>query len=292
MLALVGIACLAGALCPTPVKQTGHVLRHHPPIKIHRQRSEGQWDSTNWSGYAVTGPKKSVSDVKSSWIVPAANCTGANEGATGGYASLWVGIDGWSSNTVEQIGTDSDCVSPQGIGGVPTYYAWFEFYPKPAYYIGNPGNGFSGYVVEPGDVIYAEVKFISGNVFAVAISDIRSGVNQWTFTTSSYVGGAQRTSAEWIAEAPCCQSGGSFLPLANFGAAYYGNRFTNLPNTASATVLGQTGSIGSFGNSVQEVTMVSEGAPGGTPAGTLMAQPSPLTASGSSFSVNWSNWGP
>jgi hypothetical protein len=292
MLALIGIACLAGAACPTSVRKPGHLLLRRHPVKIHRQRSERQWDSTNWSGYAVTGPKKSVSDAAGSWIVPAANCTGTSEGATSGYASFWVGIDGWSSNTVEQIGTDSDCVSPQGTGNVPTYYAWFEFYPKPAYYIGNPGNGFSGYVVQPGDVMSAEVRSLAGNLFTVTISDTRSGVEQWTFTTNSFVGGAQKSSAEWIAETPCCQNNGAFLPLTNFGAAYYGDWFTNVANTSFATVRGQTGPIGSFGNSVQEVTLVSEGASGGSPKGTLMAQPSLLTGGGSSFSVNWLNSGP
>jgi hypothetical protein len=29
MFALVGIACLAGALCPTPAKKTGHLSPYH-----------------------------------------------------------------------------------------------------------------------------------------------------------------------------------------------------------------------------------------------------------------------
>jgi hypothetical protein len=233
-----------------------------------------------------------VTDAKSSWIVPAANCTGNSEGATSGYASIWVGIDGWSSNTVEQIGTDSDCVSVTGQGNVPTYYAWFEFYPQPAYYIGDPGTGFTGYVVQPGDVMSAEVKGGFFGAFILTISDTRSGVKQWTYTTFSFVQGAKQSSAEWIAETPCCQNNGAFLPLANFGATHYGAWFTNIPNTSFATVHGQTRPIGGFGNSVQEVTLVSQGAPGGTPAGTLMAQPTDLTGGGSSFSVNWLNWGP
>src|SRR5690348_12236358 len=61
--------------------------------------------STNWSGYAVTGPNGSVSSVQGSWIVPSVTC--AKHSAT--YSSYWVGIDGFSSGTVEQTGTDSDC---------------------------------------------------------------------------------------------------------------------------------------------------------------------------------------
>jgi hypothetical protein len=291
MLAVVGIACMFGATLPTPTKSTIPVLVRHGPVRIQRQRNLTQWDSTNWSGYAATGPNKSVSNVKGSWIVPAARCTGGSEEASDAYASFWIGIDGWTSNTVEQIGTDSDCVSVAGKDNVPTYYAWFEFFPQPAFYIGDPGNGFNGFVVEPGDVMSAEVKAGSGGKFTLMISDTRSGVKQWTYVTSSIVTGAQQSSAEWIAETPCCERNGSFFPLTNFGAEHYGDSFTDVENTSFATVGGQTGPIGSFGN-VQEITMVNEGAPAGSPKGTLMAQPSILAAGGTSFSVNWQNWGP
>ena len=50
--------------------------------------------------------KGSVSDVKGSCEKP--TIQGAYS-STGQYASFWVGIDGYSSNTVEQVGTDSDC---------------------------------------------------------------------------------------------------------------------------------------------------------------------------------------
>src|SRR5208282_1862477 len=36
-------------------------------------------------------------------------------------SSEWVGIDGWSSDTVEQTGTDADCN-----GKTPFYYVWYE----------------------------------------------------------------------------------------------------------------------------------------------------------------------
>jgi hypothetical protein len=52
--------------------------------------------STNWSGFAVTAPTGSVSNVEGSWIVPAVS---RSRGST--YSSYWVGIDGYSSSTVE-----------------------------------------------------------------------------------------------------------------------------------------------------------------------------------------------
>jgi len=292
---LLGAAPVAAVLCgfgagqPVPVKVMPAALKHHPIRNRKERGGHGSWDSTNWSGYAVTGSSGAVTDAKASWTVPVVTCTDNSIGSTGGYSSFWVGIDGWSSNTVEQIGTDSDCISPQGQPNTPTYYAWFEFYPQAAYYIGNPSNNFSGATVQPGDVMSAEVKYNNNRSFTLTITDTRNGTNQWTFTRSSRVSSAQRSSAEWIAEAPCCQSKGQLLPLANFGIADFGS--------ASATVRGITGPIGAqaFSNSIQDVTMISEGDPGGSPAGTVMAQPSsPLNTDpkGPIFSVTWENAGP
>lgn len=281
---------------PNRVRLGRHGLAHGL-AKIRGQRSDGAWESENWSGYAVAAtsgslPSGSVTVVRGSWIVPTATCTGSSEGATSGYASFWLGIDGWSSDTVEQIGTDSDCVSPAtGAGNKPSYYAWFEFYPQPGYYLGNPSNNFTGYSVQPGDMMTAEVSAAGRGNFTVILSDMRHGVKQWLFTTTTQVPGAQQTSAEWIAEAPCCMSNGAFLPLSNFGFADYGNQFT-VSEPSVVTVQGVTGAVGSFGQNSQQSTMVSQGAPGGSPAGTVMAQPSSLTDGGTSFSVQWLNSGP
>jgi hypothetical protein len=283
---------------PTPFHPMNARLGRHSLARIHGQRSDGTWESENWSGYAIAAthgslPNGAVTLAGASWIVPMATCTGSSEGATSGYASFWVGIDGWSSDTVEQIGTDSDCVNPAtGAGNTPSYYAWFEFYPSAGYYIGNPANNFKGYSVQPGDTIEAEVKATGDGGFHVGIADLRHGVEQWVFTTTGSVSGAQQSSAEVIAEAPCCLNNGAFLPLSNFGFADYGQEFTGNTGTATATVQGVSGAIGSFGQNVQQSTMISQGAPGGSPAGTIMAQPSSLMANGTSLSIQWLNSGP
>lgn len=228
--------------------------------RIHDASSQ----STNWSGYAVTGSSGSVSDAKGSWIVPAiqGTCSGTNQ-----YSSFWVGIDGFNSGTVEQTGTDSDCQ-----GGAPTYYAWYEFYPHPSFLI-------SGLTISPGDHMSAEASF-SGRSFTVTITDTTTG---HSFSTSAKVRGAQRSSAEWIAEAP--SSSGGILPLANFGTVSYGTDNTGIASTCFATIGGTTGAIGSFGASVQEITMV-------TNTGVVKAQPSSLSSDGTSFSVTWKSSGP
>ena len=54
-----------------------------------------------------------------SWIVP--TVTGSSRGTT--YSAVWVGIDGYSDSTVEQIGTEEDVVN-----GGPSMHAWWEMY--------------------------------------------------------------------------------------------------------------------------------------------------------------------
>ena len=216
--------------------------------------------SSNWSGYAVTGNVGSVTDVKGSWIVPAiqGSCpAGSKKQPNNQYSSFWVGIDGYTSNTVEQTGTDSDCQN-----GKAVYYAWYEFYPQPSFVI-------SSLVIHSGDVISAEVKYTSG-AFTITITDTTTGKS---FSASKKTGSAQRTSAEWIAEAPWS---GGVLPLANFGTVFF--------SSCSATVGGVTGAIGSFGSAVQSITMV-------TSSGETKAVPSGLSGGGSSFTVTWASSG-
>ncbi len=227
------------------------------PMRARGQTCGNPCESLNWSGYAVTGSAGSVSDAKGSWIVPTANCA-ATPGAD---AAFWVGIDGFSDSTVEQTGVLIECSS----SGTPTYLAWFELFPRPAFQI-------TSVSISPGDTISAEVKYSFGKFF-VYLTDLKTGQS---FTTSASVGNAQRTSAEWIAEAP--SSGGSILPLADFTTAFYGSGYTSVPNTSSATVNGVSGPISSFSHT--SITMV-------TSSGVVKASPSGLSTDGTSFSVTW-----
>ena len=237
--------------------------RTHDPAIIHERHGKNV-TSGNWSGYAVTGTKGSVSDVKASWVVPAiqGTCPASDQ-----FSSFWVGIDGYSSNTVEQIGTDSDCQ-----GGQPVYYAWFEFYPHPSFTI----NNFS---IQPGNVISAEVSSSGkSGTFTVTLKNVTTGQS---FSTSTKIPSAAQSSAEWIAEAP--YSGG-ILPLADFGTVQFGQNYTAVAGTNFATVGGSTHALGSFGSNVS-ITM-------DTKDGTIKAQPSGLTNDNTSFTISWLSAGP
>jgi peptidase A4-like protein len=216
-------------------------------------------ESLNWAGYAVsTSNAGAVTDVKGSFTIPTVSCNANNA-----FASFWVGIDGFSSSTVEQTGvTANPCNSSFAPVG---YSAWFEFFPAAPVY--------ASASLAAGDSVVAEVKFApSTGVFSTSITVASGGKTVVTLTHSQTVSGAQANSAEWIAEAPSV--GGRILPLANFGSILF--------TSASATINGASGSISaSFPSSTaNEIVMV-------TRTGTVKAQPSALMSSGSSFSVTW-----
>ena len=266
---------LAAVALSADAAQTVHGLtiitsHRHRPIVIHHVR-DSTVGSYNWSGYAVTAASGAVTAVTGSWVVPAVQPGSCSSGTTNEYASFWVGMDGFTSNTVEQTGTDSDCQN-----GVPTYYAWFEFYPHPAFMI----NSMS---IQPGDVMEAEVRYSPATRrFTVAINNRTTGQS---FSTSTKVNGAQRSSAEWIAEAP--SSAGGILPLADFGTAVFGVDNTSVTGTSDATVSGTTAPIGSFGGNVYQVNMISVSDPS-----VFKALPSSLSNDGTSFSDVWVRSGP
>jgi hypothetical protein len=239
--------------------------RQHAPRRAYGFSSERVVDnvtvsdSTNWSGYAVTG--SSFTQAKASWTVPSVNCSTTPNT----YSSFWVGLDGWTSSTVEQTGTDSDCD-----GRTPSYYAWYEFYPAGSVLIGSVP-------VSPGNKMFAEVSY-SGSTFTVTITNETTGKS---FSKNGKVSGAARSSAEWIAEAPCCTRSGGILPLADFGTVDFGEDYTGISSTNYAMDSSANGPIGSFGSNIQEAIMVN----GST--GADEAVPSSLSSDGTSFTVAW-----
>jgi Peptidase A4 family len=156
-------------------------------------------ESTNWSGYAATGADGAFSSVSASWTQPTATCTSR----TDEYAAFWVGLDGYSSDSVEQTGSDSDCD-----GTTPDYYGWYEMYPaNPVYYTNT---------VKPGDKMSASVTFSGTETYTLVLKDSTQG---WTKTVTINEAGLDRSSAEVITEAPSSDTG--VLPLSDFGTVSY-----------------------------------------------------------------------
>jgi hypothetical protein len=183
----------AGALAIRTGGPGLHLVKPGEPLSAHGGiRNEDE--STNWSGYAAdTGTYTSVS---ASWVQPTGTCTSATR-----YSSFWVGLDGYNSDSVEQTGTDTDCVN-----GSPQYYGWYEMYPADSFNFGS--------TIKAGDTITASVVYEGSNKYKLSLADTTRG---WSTSTTKTLSGAPRSSAEVIIEAPCCTSSGGILPLADFG---------------------------------------------------------------------------
>jgi len=238
------------------------VAAMYGPMRNHGIRPDGSSDSANWSGYAVTGT--GFTDVRGSWHVPEVNCNVTPNSQSG----FWAGIDGFDgdTNTIEQTGTASNC-----IGTTPQYYAWYQFYPVGYVQLTN-------FPIQPGDVIGAEVKYLGGETFQIRIHNHRT--NQ-LFVQNQNVSGAERASAEWIAEAPATGPAcADIVPLADFNVANYGVDYTSDSGTNTAIDSTTNGRISYFGSNVQQNTMVSC-------SGITEAVPTSLTSDGTSFRVWW-----
>jgi hypothetical protein len=234
----------------------------HGPMRLLVQHDDGSVESTNWSGYAVTG--SGFKDATGSWIEPAITC---NKKTDTELAAFWVGIDGYSSSSVEQTGTLAICEN-----GQQEHIAWWEFYPT------NDIQEIGKITVSAGDTISASVKYAKGE-FTLKITDETTGKS---FTHKGKQSAA-RSSAEWIAEAPCCVSGDTVYPLPKFGTVLFGKDNTSVAGTNDATNTSHSGAFNTFPSAdVFAITMVN--ASGSHPT---EASPSAPSSDGTSFSVLW-----
>jgi len=229
-----------------------HAVMHQVGRAVLVKGAPTQVQSTNWSGYADTATTSTYSKVTGSWTEPKATCTSKTS-----LAAFWVGIDGYSSATVEQDGTLIECV-----GGKASYFTWWEMYPSNAIQV-------VGSSVKPGDKIAASVVR-TGTSYALKVTDSTTPANSFTTTQTCAAATCVDSSAEWIAEAPSNASG--VLPLAKFG----------IWTLKAATVKAGTksGTISSFPDS--EITMVRS-----STSPVVKAKPGPLNTAGNQFTVTW-----
>jgi Peptidase A4 family len=249
---VLGSVAAAGTASAAPAQHTSthvigpatHLIRPGPgtrPLVAHGGPANAA-SSTNWSGYAAT--TGTFTSVSASWVEPTGTCSGSAK-----YSSFWVGLDGYNSSTVEQTGSEVDCS-----GSTAEYYSWYEMYPA------NPVN-FSN-TVRPGDHFTGSVTHTGGNSYTLKLSDTTQG---WNHSVTKSLPSAANSSAEVIAEAPCCTASDGILPLAHFSPVTF----------SSATVNGSA--IGNF--SPTEIIMVDS-------AGNAKDSVSSLSG-GNSFKVTW-----
>ena len=225
-----------------------HATDHPVATRASKINGLNQVDSTNWSGYADdnTGGN-TYAAVAGNWTEPSASCMPRES-----LAAFWVGIDGYTSTSVEQDGTLIECYRSRAY-----YYTWWEMYPSNAIQV-------AGGSLQPGDRISASVAR-SGGSYTLRVSDSTRPAN--SFSTTQSCSGCASSSAEWIAEAPSGSSG--VYPLSDFHSW----------SASGATVTsGSAGVISSFPD--DELTMIGS-------SGAVKAQPGALGGGGGSFTVTW-----
>jgi hypothetical protein len=223
-----------------------HAFDHRVAGHATKIKGLSQVESSNWSGYADTG--SGFTKVSAHWLEPSGTCTSASS-----LAAFWVGIDGYSSSSVEQDGTLIECD-----GGTASYFTWWEMYPSNDIQV-------VGETLRPGDSITASVVR-TGTSYKLSVTDSTHPAD--SFSTTQSCSDCANSSAEWIAEAPTGSSG--VVPLTHFS--------TFTPNTATVATTSKSGVISSFTD--DEITMVDS-------AGNVEAQPGALSANGRSFPVFW-----
>jgi Peptidase A4 family len=218
-----GIKFLGNTSLIHEVTVSGIPRTHLPRPETVKGTTENQTlvQTRNWSGYAdLACGTCALRYVQASFNVPSVNCTKTPNT----YVSLWDGLDGLTSSTVEQTGVLEVCS-----GTTPSYYSWYEMYPLDPVYFAITGFG-------PGDAVSVEVFFdyTSTHEYYLTFNDVTQGVG---FTASQPCAALScpNSSAEVIAEAPYSSG---YLPLADFGQASFNN----------ATVTSRNITRGNLGN--------------------------------------------
>ncbi len=230
------------------------VVRSGVAIHASLSGSKIYYSSANWSGYADTAAKP-FTYVTGKWKEPFVTCDNTPPEA----AAFWVGLDGWTSPTVEQGGTIAQCND----GSPTSYYAWWEMYPT--------NNITYLYQVYPGDQIQATVSYAKG-IYKITVADLnKQHKRSETISTACAANvTCDNSSAEWIAEAPT-----------------YGTTIANLPEwNAPGNKLGFSGGFAtSSGNklaiSKYAHTLIE------LYTGDLVAAPNSLGSQGQGFTDVW-----
>lgn len=146
-------------------------------------------------------------------------------------------------------------------------YAWFEMYPGPMYQI-------VGFPVRTHDRIRGVVQFVkktSGkNLFQLTLYNLTKRVSFTVPSSYTRSSTSQRSSAEWVVEAPSSSS--SILPLAKFSTITLTN--------CQATLQNRSGPINSPFWKHDGILMKASNT-------VIKAEPSTLASGGTSFRVTW-----
>jgi Peptidase A4 family len=252
--------------------------------------------TVNWSGYAdaESSSSSTFTDVSGNWTMPAVTCASRPYQNSDVFLAQWVGLDGVTDSTVEQLGTGVQCFED-----VTYYYVWYEMYPA-----GTVEEGTTACIndnvdcPQPGDHISASVSVTPGssgeNDYTLSLTDHTHPDESFSVNQECAASTCLDSSAEWVVERPAVLPpfGVQILPLADFGRT----AFTD----GSLVSDGTQSSIGGFqGGPVYDVSMsddtdsyyldcVGQSAPVGSLLSTTPNQcPTVAPINGNSFYAVW-----
>ena len=207
----------------------------------------------NWSGYGDAETASStVSYVSGSWTIPAVQCLPRPYQNQDAFDAQWVGVDGLTNGTVEQLGTATQCFED-----VEYYYVWYEMYPA-----GTVEEGTTACINDnvdcprPGDRVSASVSITPGtsgnNDYTLTLTDHTRPQESFSTAQTCAAATCADASAEWVIERPAFETpfGAQILPLGHFWRTSF---------TSGHVVSGGTYSnIQGFNGTVYDLAMVDD----------------------------------
>ncbi len=209
--------------------------------------------SPNWAGY-VARAAAPFTAATARWTEPPVSCAAGTDTA----AAFWVGLDGYSNSTVEQIGVQAKCED-----GIADYYAWWQMWPSPVHDLPVAAEP-----VHPSDVLTAAVARTGDNYTL----SLRSSAG-WQYTTVQQAS-ADDASAEWVASSPPLCHTCRYALLTDFGRVGFRH--------VEAAAGGALRPLASFARSGGPISLTMTG-----PYGVTRAAPGPIAPGGQAFTVTW-----
>jgi len=212
----VALFCISCIASPAP---TGNEKRQSDPFGNYpigiggSLRSSGSSQSSNWGGWAVSGPSGTFTNVTSSFNIPTVKDPGLGKDGTGGAA--WVGIDGIKCGGTVVKGGVAWIIE----GGQVYYRAFAEWLPY-------------SYVFVP----LADLPVAGGNLISVTVNVLdtsnvqvmlASGGVEMTASLEGIGSSLCRENAEWVVE----DFNGDFIgisspiPMADFSPISWSNSY-------------------------------------------------------------------
>jgi hypothetical protein len=244
--------------------------------------------SVNWSGFAdaESSTTQRVTYVSGHWTLPAVRCPTRPYQNSDAFIADWVGLDGVTNGTVEQLGSAAQCFE-----GVTYYYIWYEMYPNATVQEGTTACINDNVdCPQPGDQISASVKVTPGssgnNNYTLTMHDYTTAGNNFSVTQSCAATTCLDSSGEWVVERPATLAsfGIQILPLADYrfttferGDLVAGGRYSSIAGFNGGPVydVGMTDDTGSY-----YLDCVGQRAPSGTLLTTTQANACPTVSPG------------